>query len=228
MFNCNKSWCQRHLSLSVLLFASIIAIPDVDAGVFDACFSPSEYQAISADKLKVRADTRASDMGICYDAAVCLARSEKALSKQQVTYLLAAMKNEPGVRYTREYRQLMGVSLDVNDLSPVLNLDEVTESGFVNFQETFENQNMIHTGYIQVTSDGETFFYHANGHTGDTFLMRGDAEMPVQAGRTNRYLLTPDKLGKFNLWLESRRLRIHYTPVSEVSANITAGMRLAL
>ena len=222
MFNLDKHLLKICLSLILLLLST----SKINAGVLTGCFGSTEYQPVSAKKLKVIADGRTSEMGICYEAAICLARSEKSINKKQASYLLDAIKSEPGTSYTTRYKQILGLN-DESKVRSALNIDEVTESGFVNFQETVEDNNFVHTAYIQVTRDGEKFFYNANNLEADLYLSKAELNLPIRAGRSSRYLLSENKITQFNLWLRKTNLRFYYTPVTELSENISSLMTIS-
>ena len=156
MLNLNVHMLKINLSLITLLLLT----PTVNAGIFDSCFGSPGYKPISAEKLKARADINSSHMGICYEAAICLARAEGLLNKQQESHLLGTLSKKGGNSYSEAYQKIMELS-NISAEKASLNINEVTESGFVNFYQN-ANKKFVHTAYVQVASNGEKYLYNTN------------------------------------------------------------------
>lgn len=218
MYNINK----QTFCLSLSLIALTLFTSNVNAGIFDGCFGSRGYKPISAEKLKAKADINAKHMGICYETAICLARAEGALDKKQASYLLGTIDLKGGDNYSEGYKKIMELS-DIANGKPSLNINEVTESGFVNFHETARDK-FVHTAYIQVTRNGDKYLYNANNTVIDRVLTAGDTAKFTLAGRALRHPLNADKVAKFNSWLEESGHKIYYTPSREVTGNILSAM----
>jgi hypothetical protein len=210
------------LKSSIPLIAFILFTSNVNAGIFDGCFGSKGYKPISAEKLKAKADISAKHMGICYETAICLARAEGALDKKQESYLLGTLNLKGGDNYSEGYKTIMELN-DGSLAKPSLDINGITESGFVNFHETARNK-FVHTAYIQVTRNGEKFLYNANNTVIDRVLTVGDTAEFTLAGRALRHPLNADKVAKFNSWLEESGHKIYYTPSREVTGNIMSAM----
>lgn len=202
--------------------ASIFFTSNVNAGVLDGCFGSKGYKPISAEKLKAKADISAKYMGICYETAICLARAEGALNKSQESYLLGTIDLKGGDNYSQGYKTMMELN-DSTHAASSLDINKITESGFVNFHENARDK-FVHTAYIQVTRNGDKFLYNANNTVIDRVLTEGDTAEFTLAGRALRHPLNADKVAKFNSWLEASEHKIYYTPSREVTDNIISAM----
>lgn len=213
---------KTHLLAGFMMASLSLTSATTQAGVFDGCFGGSSPGAISAEKLQTRVLKRAQEMGICYEAAVCLARSERTLNRQQAASLLETIRSgraTEGTNYTRAYRQAMSLD-DASRSQTALSLDTITESGFLNFQATRESNQFVHTAYVQVASDGEVYLYNANNMAMDLALSKNATGIPEQAGRASRYRLSSSQVDLLNTWLSDTGTQFHYTPASDVSENL--------
>jgi hypothetical protein len=212
------------LKINLLLISFLPFTPTVNAGIFDGCFGSPGYKPVSIEKLKAKADINTKYMGICYEAAICLARAEGALDRSQQSHLVGTITRTVGSNYSDGYKALMELS-DMTHSRTSLNISEITESGFVNFQQTADNE-FVHTAYVQVARDGEKYLYNANKLDLDLALIGKDA-MPPKAGLANRYILNTDTVAKLNAFLKINGYKIYYTPTRSVSENITSAMSAA-
>ncbi|MCG7499736.1 hypothetical protein MHO82_22990 [Vibrio sp. Of7-15] len=213
---------KKHLLVGIMMASFSLTPTTTQAGVFDGCFGGGSPGAISAEKLQARALKRAQEMGICYEAAICLARSERTLNRQQAASLLETIRSgraTEGTNYTRAYRQAMNLD-DASRSQTALSLDTISESGFLNFQEMRETNPFVHTAYVQVASDGEVYLYNANNMEMDLALSKNTTGLPERAGRANRYRLNSSTVDSLNTWLSDTGTQFHYTPASEVPDNL--------
>lgn len=216
----------RTLKINLPLITLLLITSSVNAGIFDGCFGSPGYKPISAEKLKAKADISATHMGICYETAICLARAEGTLDKQQESYLLGTLNKDGGNNYSEKYKEIMELS-DAATAKSSLNISEITESGYVNFY-TNSRKQFVHTAYIQVTKNGEKYLYNANNTIIDQRLSVGDNSPFTTAGRALRHHLNDDKVTKFNSWLlEDGGHEIYYTPARTVTENIISAMGAA-
>ncbi|WP_274005684.1 hypothetical protein [Vibrio parahaemolyticus] len=214
---------KTHLSLGLVMASLSLTSTTTQAGLFNGCFGGGDSpRAISAETLQTRAIKRAQEMGVCYETSICLARSERTLSRLQAASLLEIIRSgriTEGTNYTRAYRQAMRLD-DASRSQSALSLDTISESGFLNFQETRGDNKFVHTAYVQVASDGEVYLYNTNNTPMDLALSNGTAGLPERTGNANRYQLNSSRVDSLNTWLSDTGTQFHYTPASEVPENL--------
>ncbi|MDE1242321.1 hypothetical protein [Vibrio aestuarianus] len=214
---------KTHLSVGLMMASLSLTSTTTQAGLFNGCFGGGDSpRAISAETMQTRALKRAQEMGICYEAAICLARSERTLNRKQAASLLETIRSgraTEGTSYTRAYRQAMSLD-DASRSQSALSLDTISQSGFLNFQETRGDNQFVHTAYVQVASDGEVYLYNANNMEIDLALSKDAIGLPERAGRANRYRLSRAQVDSLNAWLSDTGTHFYYTPASEVPVNL--------
>lgn len=82
--------------------------------------------------------------------------------------------------YTQRYKDLMGVSPGTT--KSVFNPADIKESGIINFVSRNENGRMVHTAYIQKTSDNRLFIYSTNQAELDLAMYRATGRIETSAG----------------------------------------------
>ncbi len=236
-----------YFSLKSILLTSILVVTPVHVAnaMFQQCYVESGFKAITAKALRKKVNAQAQHMGICYEAAFCLAEAEGNLQSQQVSYLRGIMKEDvPGAgSYSQAYRDIMeipssdGLKTALTTGYAVeegtLGLNNILESGFINFRHTIGEKQVFHTVYLQVTKSGKKYLYTANDMKFLLYLDNGRHVLPKSAGRA-QYLVIDGGQGAeltlegFNKWLNSPEHNgytgFHFTPVSKVSQNLARAM----
>jgi hypothetical protein len=223
----------------------LIAVGNANA-MFQACYIDTGFKFATFKQIQKKVNMRG--MGICYEAAFCLAEAEGNLETQQISFLRSKMNRQPGStsNYSEEYKEIMNIPsidglktelVEGGALEPhSLGLNSIRESGFINFQAMDGDQNVFHTIYVQVTKGRKKIIYSANSPTLALYLTEYEKSVQsiggvaVYAVVENNGVATKAMKG-FNKYIlkeseSSGRIGFHFTPVTDVSKNIFNKMPL--
>ncbi|WDE14215.1 hypothetical protein [Thalassomonas haliotis] len=229
------------------MLAGNVVVVNANAGVFDACFGGGGYKPVSEEKMAARLDKISlGPGGVCYDSALCMSVAEKALTSEEVASVRSVIRdNTPKgtTEYPPEYLELMNINdqntysaIGENNASPnSINLNDINESGFLNFKKNGEGYG--HTAYIQVTKDGDKFLYNWNQPQLDLGMMSASTGTPVSIpGKAIRWQLTDETVQGFNKFLSGAvdkagnatlpadfHWEFNYTPYEQVTENLAHG-----
>nr|WP_274610255.1 YopT-type cysteine protease domain-containing protein [Pseudomonas sp. TH21] len=157
---------------------------------------------------------------ICYESSVLIGQSEKTLSPEVFTAVIASTNGE-GTNYSRRYLDLMGIKQD--SLKATFNAEDITESGLINFKHTNQGGEFGHTVYIQKTKNDELFLFNINSPDLDVAMIRngnppeysgGMSVFPLSNGKSKGLQDFLDGLGGKPGW------QFAYTPASTLNANV--------
>lgn len=153
---------------------------------------------------------------ICYTNAMMVGMAEKTISTSTLDAVVRATQEIRGTNYSSGFKRLMGITDD----SPkkILDVGEVSESGFVNFRYGREGGNYFHTAYIHKSDAGELFFYHSNSMSLDVALLEKNS-LPQVVGRSNVYPFDSIHQMKLQQWLDQDNLEYVFTKASVLQAN---------
>ncbi len=157
---------------------------------------------------------------ICYESSVLIGQSEKTLSPEVFTAVIASTNGE-GTNYSRRYLDLMDIKQD--SLKATFNAEDITESGLINFKHTNQGGEFGHTVYIQKTKNDELFLFNINSPDLDVAMIRngnppeysgGMSVFPLSNGKSKGLQDFLDGLGGKPGW------QFAYTPASTLNANV--------
>lgn len=223
-----------------MLITSVLAFSPIHVAhaMFHQCYVDSGFKATTAEGLSKKITKQTESLGVCYQASFCLARAEGNLKTQQVDYLKSIMVDIDGAGvYSQKYRDIMEIpspeslnaELTTGNAVEIgtLGLDDIKESGFINFRRTMHDERFFHTVYLQVTKGGKKYLYSTNDMTFTLKLLNGRENSVFKPlGSVQRFLIdggqgTELTLDGFNKWLKTEGgIGFHFTPVSTVSKNV--------
>ncbi|MFC0119874.1 hypothetical protein ACFFK7_18335 [Pseudoalteromonas xiamenensis] len=225
---------------------SLFFLNSANAGILDGCFGGGVYKKVSKEAVAERLPkVRWEKGGICYDSALCISMAEKTLTQDEANVVKSLIRNNTPkgtTNYPAQYLEVMNIN-ERNTYSAVtagesntpntLSLNDITESGFLNFKKT--NDGYGHTAYVQVSKDGEKYLYNTNQTQLDQAMLRSGQEPFMVNGpvRAFRWRLTEDGFNSF-LSGEIDRLEnpslpedfhweFNYTPFERVKTNVAHG-----
>jgi len=151
---------------------------------------------------------------ICYEKTMFVGMADNALPLKTREAVLGSVLRGGDSNYTQRYKDLMGITPE--NTSAVFRPADITESGVINFMSNKADGNMVHTAYIQKSSDGKLYIYNTNQTYLDRAMFDATGTLDQSAGATV-FSLDNDGLQKF---LDTG-FTFSFTPNSTLNANVT-------
>jgi hypothetical protein len=151
---------------------------------------------------------------ICYQKSLLVGQADNALPLKTRNTVLGCMNTSgTGSNYTPGYSELMGIT--PGNTQGVFNPASITESGIINFMDRRAGGGIVHTAYIQKTSDNKLFIYNINQPILDGAMVKATGNVEQSAGALVHSL---DNDGLQN-WLDTG-YDFAFTPNSTLNANV--------
>ncbi|WP_256349599.1 hypothetical protein [Pseudomonas sp. D8002] len=151
---------------------------------------------------------------ICYEKTMFVGMADNALPLKTREAVLGSVVRSGDSNYTQRYKDLMGITAE--NTCAVFRPADITESGVINFMSNRADGNIVHTAYIQKSSDGKLYIYNTNQAGLDKAMFDATGTLDQSVGATV-FSLDNDGLQKF---LDSG-FTFSFTPNSTLNANVT-------
>lgn len=150
---------------------------------------------------------------ICYEKSLLVGQAENALPLKTRQTVLGSLDKTASSNYTPRYKEFMGIT--PGNTGNVFDPSDITESGIINFMDKNRDGVIVHTAYVQKTSDGKLFLYNTNQLTLDGAMVKATGKIDPSAGALVHSL---DNSG-LQSWLDTG-YAFAFTPNSALNANV--------